>query len=184
MKTKTVREKELGAFEAMKGDFGYDNPMQAPRLSKVVVSVGVGSVSDKKRQEMIGERLAAITGQKAAPRNARKSIASFKVREGQLSGFQVTLRGERMRGFLDKIFNVALPRTKDFRGLSPDSIDEMGNATIGIKESSVFPELADADLRESFGLAVTVVTTAKSEAEARAFLSFVGFPFRSVEAAR
>lgn len=184
MKTKTVREKEQGAFETMKGEFGYDNPMQAPRLSKVVVSVGVGSVSDKKRQEMIGERLAVITGQKAAPRNAKKSIASFKVREGQLSGFQVTLRGERMRGFLDKIFNIALPRTKDFRGLSPESIDEMGNATIGLKDSSVFPELADADLRESFGLAITIVTTAQSKAEARSFLAALGFPFRTAEATR
>lgn len=184
MKTKTVHEKEQGAFEAMKGDFGYQNPMQAPHLSKVVVSVGVGSVSDKKRQEMISAKIALITGQKAAPRNAKKSIASFKVREGQLSGFQVTLRGARMRGFLDKLFNVALPRTKDFRGLSPNSIDEMGNATVGIKESAVFPELADGDLRDVFGLAVTVVTTAKTKDEARAFLSLIGFPFRSAEAAR
>jgi large subunit ribosomal protein L5 len=179
MKTNTVREKEQGAFQAMKGEFGYDNPMQAPRLSKVVVSVGVGSVSDKKRQEMIGEKLALVTGQKAASRLAKKSIASFKVREGQLSGFQVTLRGQAMRGFLDKLLNVALPRTKDFRGLSPNCVDDMGNATVGIKESSVFPELADGDLREVFGLAVTVVTTAKSKPEARAFLSAIGFPFRA-----
>jgi large subunit ribosomal protein L5 len=179
MKTKTVSEKEQGAFEAMKGEFGYDNPMQAPRLSKVIVSVGVGSVSDKKRQEMIGARLATITGQKAASRNAKKSIASFKVREGQLSGFQVTLRGARMRGFLDKLLNVALPRTKDFRGLAATIVDDMGNATVGIKESTVFPELADADLRETFGLAVTVVTTAKSKAEAKSFLTAIGFPFRA-----
>lgn len=179
MKTKTVREKEQGAFAAMKEQFGYDNPMQAPRLSKVVVSVGVGSISDKKRQEMIGQRLALVTGQKAVSRNAKKSIASFKVREGQLSGFQVTLRGARMRGFLDKLLNVALPRTKDFRGLSPKSVDEMGNCTVGIKESTVFPELADVDLREVFGLAVTVVTTAKAADEARSFLTAIGFPFRA-----
>lgn len=184
MKTKTVHEKEKAAFEVMKGEFGYDNPMQVPQLKKVVVSVGVGSVSDKKRQEMISQKLALLTGQKAAPRNAKKSIASFKVRAGQLSGFQVTLRGARMRGFLDKLFNVALPRTKDFRGLSPDSIDEMGNATVGIKESAVFPELADGDLRDVFGLAVTIVTSAKTKAEARAFLANIGFPFRSAEAAR
>jgi large subunit ribosomal protein L5 len=179
MKNKTVREKEQGAFQVMKEEFGYGNVMQAPRLSKVVVSVGVGSVSDKKRQEMIGEKLALITGQKAASRLAKKSIASFKVREGQLSGFQVTLRGASMRGFLDKLLNVALPRTKDFRGLSASCVDEMGNATVGIKESSVFPELADGDLREVFGLAVTVVTTAKSKAEARAFLAAIGFPFQA-----
>ncbi len=184
MKTKTVREKEQGAFEAMKKEFGYTNTMQAPRLSKIVVSVGVGSVSDKKRQEMIGAKLARITGQKAAPRNAKKSIASFKVREGQLSGFQVTLRGARMFGFLDKLLNVALPRTKDFRGLSPNSIDEMGNATVGIKESTVFPELADEDLRDTFGLAVTLVTTAKNVPEARSFLNVIGFPFRTAESAR
>ncbi len=179
MKTKTVREKEQGAFAAMKGQFGYDNPMQAPRLSKVVVSVGVGSVSDKKRQEMIGEKLALLTGQKSVSRSAKKSIASFKVREGQLSGYQVTLRGARMRGFLDKLLNVALPRTKDFRGLSPKSVDEMGNCTVGIKESAVFPELADGDLRDVFGLAVTVVTTATNADEARAFLTSIGFPFRA-----
>lgn len=184
MKTKTVHEKEQGAFEAMKAEFGYKSTMQAPRLTKVVVSVGVGSVSDKKRQEMIGQKLALITGQKSAPRLAKKSIASFKVREGQLSGFQVTLRGARARGFLEKLLNVALPRTKDFRGLSPKSIDEMGNATIGIKESAVFPELADGDLRDVFGLAVTVVTTAKTEAEARSFLTAIGLPFRKEEAAR
>lgn len=179
MKTKTVSEKEKGAFEAMKAEFGYDNPMQAPRLSKVVVSVGVGSVSDKKRQEMIGQKLARITGQKSAPRLAKKSIASFKVREGMLSGFQVTLRGASARGFLDKLLNVALPRTKDFRGLATTIVDDMGNATVGIKESTVFPELADEDLRETFGLAVTTVTTAKSKAEAKAFLTAIGFPFRA-----
>jgi large subunit ribosomal protein L5 len=184
MKTTTVQEKEQAAFKTMKEEFGYKNVMQAPRLSKVIVSVGVGSVSDKKRQDMIGGKLAVITGQKAASRNAKKSIASFKVREGQLSGFQVTLRGARMRGFLDKLLNVALPRTKDFRGLSPNSIDEMGNATVGVKESAVFPELADGDLRDTFGLGVTVVTTAKSKAEARSFLAAIGFPFRTEEAAR
>jgi large subunit ribosomal protein L5 len=178
-KTKSVSEKEKGAFDAMKAEFGYANPMQAPRLSKVVVSVGVGSVTDKKRQEMIGERLSKVTGQKPAIRNAKKSIASFKVREGQLSGYQATLRGARMRGFLDKLLNVALPRTKDFRGLAPTIVDDMGNATVGVKEASVFPELADADLRENFGLAVTVVTTAKSKAEAKSFLTSIGFPFRA-----
>lgn len=179
MKTKTVAEKEKGAYEAMKSEFAYANPMQAPRLSKVVVSVGVGSVSDKKRQEMIGAKLALVTGQKAATRSAKKSIASFKVREGQLSGYQVTLRGARMRGFLDKLLNVALPRTKDFRGLAPTAVDEMGNCTVGVKESAVFPELADGDLRDVFGLAVTVVTTAKTAPEALAFLKSIGFPFRA-----
>lgn len=177
----TTKEKQQKAFAAIKEGFGYTNPMQSPRLVKAVVSVGVGSVSDKKRQEMIGQKLALITGQKAATRLAKKSIASFKVREGQLSGFQITLRGARMMGFLDKLLNVALPRTKDFRGISKTVVDDMGNATVGIKDSGVFPEVADQDVRDSFGFAVTVVTTAKSKAEAQAFLEHLGFPFKGAE---
>ncbi|HEY4507463.1 MAG TPA: 50S ribosomal protein L5 [Candidatus Paceibacterota bacterium] len=177
-----VRDRQKTAFAAMKGDFEYKNPMQSPRLVKAVVSVGVGSVTDKKRQELIGEKLALITGQKSASRLAKKSIASFKVREGQLSGYQVTLRGARMQGFLGKLINVALPRTKDFRGVAPTVIDEMGNATIGIKESGVFPEVADQDVRDSFGFAVTIVTTAKSRAEAAAFLAHLGLPFKVADA--
>lgn len=180
---KTTKDLQTTAFAAMKEQFGYANPMQAPRLVKAVVSVGVGSVSDKKRQELIGNKLALIAGQKAATRLAKKSIASFKVREGQLSGFQITLRGARMFGFLDKLLNVALPRTKDFRGVSRSVVDDMGNATVGIKESGVFPEVADQDVRDSFGFAVTIVTTAKSKAEAQAFLVHLGLPFKAEGAA-
>lgn len=167
----------------MKGAFGYKNPFAAPRLLKVVVGSGTGKTSraDKKRNEFIADRLMKITGQKPAPRGAKKSIASFKVREGEVIGFVVTLRGKRMYGFLDKVLNVALPRTRDFRGLSPDSIDEMGNYSIGIKEHTVFPETGDEELKNVFGLAITIVTTAKGKDEAKMFFEHLGFPFRKKE---
>ena len=117
-------------------------------------------------------------------RRAKKSISNFKLRQGVVVGAVVTLRGARMYEFLDRLVSVALPRIRDFRGLSPNSIDEMGNATVGIKESTVFPELADEDLRDTFGLAVTLVTTAKNVPEARSFLNVLGFPFRAAESAR
>ena len=162
----------------MKGQFGYKNPMQAPRLVKVVISTGVGSLKDKKKLELIADRLGKITGQKAAPRSAKKSIATFKSREGDLVGYQVTLRGSRMYGFLDKLLNVALPRTKDFRGLNATAIDDMGNYTIGIKEHTVFPETSDEELKDVFGLAITVVTTSNDKKITRAFLEYLGFPLK------
>ena len=164
----------------MKGIFDYKNPLAAPRLLKAVVSSGTGKTSrtDKKRNEFIADRLMKITGQKPAPRMAKKSIASFKVREGEVIGFVVTLRGKRMYGFLDKILNVALPRTRDFRGLSPEAVDEMGNYTLGIKEHTIFPETADEELKDVFGLAITIVTTAKSKDEVVKLLTHLGFPFK------
>jgi len=177
----TVIDKQKEMFGALKERFGYKNTMQAPKIEKVIVSVGVGSVSDKKRHELILERLGRITGQRAAERKAKKSIATFKVREGDLSGYQVTLRGSRMYAFLDKLINVALPRTRDFRGLKASAIDEMGNFTIGIKEHTVFPETSDEDLRDVFGLAITLVTTAKTKEEAEALLREIGMPLRASE---
>jgi large subunit ribosomal protein L5 len=150
--------------------------MQGPRVSKVVVSTGVGKKRDKKQIELIQDRLATITGQKPAPRAARLSIASFKVRQGDTVGLQVTLRGARMYDFLDKLIHIALPRTRDFRGLSAKAIDDMGNFTIGIKENTIFPETSDEDLKDVFGLAITVVTTAKGKAEAEAFFRHLGMP--------
>lgn len=174
----TVKEKQNNAFEALKSELGYKNKMQAPRLVKVVVSTGVGKQrADSRKMELIAKRLSDITGQKASERPAKKSIASFKVREGQLSGYQVTIRGSRMYGFLDKLINVALPRTKDFRGLSP-KVDEMGNYTIGIKENTIFPETADQDIKDVFGLAITIVTTSSNPNETKAFLKHLGFPLR------
>ncbi len=181
---KTVAEKQKSAFAALKDAFGYTNVMQVPRLKSVSVSVGVGSFKDKKKVDLVQDRLAKITGQKPSPRGAKKSIASFKSREGDVVGVLATLRGARMRGFLDKLLAVALPRTKDFRGLAPASIDEMGNMTVGVREHTVFPETADEELKDVFGMGVTVVTTAKSKDEARAFLAHLGFPFAKREAAR
>lgn len=179
----SIKEKGKKAFEALKHEFGYSNPLMAPRIVKVVINSGTGktSQSDKKRNEFIADRLSKITGQKPAPRGAKKSIASFKTREGDVVGFVITLRGKRMYGFLDKVLNIALPRTRDFRGLSSSAIDEMGNFTIGIKEHIVFPETSDDELKNVFGLAITIVTTAKNKKEARAFFEYLGFPFKKKE---
>lgn len=157
---------------------GYQNVMRVPRLQKLLISVGVGSLKDKKKIELVADRLSKITGQKAAPRAAKKSIASFKSREGDVVGFQVTLRGKRLEGFLSKFLNVALPRTKDFRGLSRESVDEMGNISLGVREHTIFPETADEDLKDVFGMTVTVVTSAKNREEALKFLEELGFPFQ------
>jgi large subunit ribosomal protein L5 len=171
MKTETLKEKA-------KTLPGYKNPMQNPRIMKVVVSAGVGSYKDKNKFKVVEDRLARITGQKAAPRGAKVSIATFKSRTGDVVGYQVTLRGQRMYDFLDRLINIALPRTKDFRGIPPTSADEMGNYTLGIKEHSIFPEASDEELKDVFGLAITVVTTAKSKEEVIAFLTHLGFPFK------
>ena len=173
-----VKEKQKKAFEGLKGKLGIMNVMQTPKLSKVVVSIGTGSFKDRKKNEVVVDRIAKITGQKPAHRSAKKSIASYKTRMGDLIGQQVTLRGTRMNEFVDRLLHIALPRTRDFKGISPDAIDQMGNLTIGIKEHSIFPETSDEDIRDVFGLAVTVVTTAKSKAQAKAYLDYLGFPFR------
>ncbi len=171
-----TKQRQQTAYAALQGAFGYTSTMQGPRIEKVIVSSGVGKKRDKKQIELISERLARITGQKVAPRAAKTSIASFKVREGDTVGLQVTLRGVRMYDFLDKLVHIALPRTRDFRGLKATAIDDMGNITIGIKENTIFPETSDEDLKDVFGLAITVVTTAKTKAEAEAFFRHLGFP--------
>ena len=169
-------EKQKTVYDALKGTFGYKNKMQVPKVEKIVISTGIGKVADPKKIELIQDRLARITGQKGAPRGAKKSIASFKVREGDVVGYQVTLRGARMRDFLDKLIHIAFPRTRDFRGINPNSIDEIGNVSIGIKEHTIFPETSDEDQRDIFGLSITVVTTAKNKEEAEAYLRHIGFP--------
>lgn len=171
-----TKEREQSAYSALSGTFGYTSTMQGPRIMKVVVSSGVGKKRDKKQIEVIQDRLAKITGQKSAPRAAKTSIASFKVREGDTVGLQVTLRGARMYDFIDKLIHIALPRTRDFRGLKATAIDDMGNITIGIKENTIFPETSDEDLKDVFGIAITIVTTAKSKPEAEAFLRHLGLP--------
>lgn len=176
-----TKEKVTNAYAALKGTFAYQNVMQAPTLEKVVVSVGTGKVKDKQQIALIQDRLARITGQKAAPRGAKKSIASFKLRQGDVVGYQVTLHGARMYDFVDKLIHVVLPRTRDFRGITPSSIDEMGNITIAIKEHTIFPEASDEELRNVFGFAVTIVTSARSKEEAEAFLRHIGFPLKEPE---
>lgn len=174
---KSVKEIQKESFKSLKDKFGYKNVMQAPRLVKVVLSSGTGKISDKKRKEFIGDRLTKIAGQKSAVRQAKKSIATFKVRQGDNIGFQVTLRGEKMFAFIDKLIHIALPRTKDFRGLKAGSIDGMGNVTFGIKEHTIFPECADEDIKDTFSFAFTVVTTSKKKDQTKAFLELLGFPF-------
>lgn len=155
--------------------------MQAPKIMKVVISCGIGSIKDKKKVELIADRLSKITGQKPARKGAKISIAAFKVREGDPVGMQVTLRGSRMYDFLDRLVNIALPRTKDFRGISSKGIDEMGNYSLGIKENTIFPESGDEDLKDVFGLAVTIVTNVKDPKQTKAFLLHLGFPFKKIE---
>jgi large subunit ribosomal protein L5 len=173
-----TKEKQAQAFDTLKGQFGYTNVFASPRLVKIVISSGVGK-ADKARKQVVESRLARITGQKAAPRAAKQSIAQFKMREGDIVGFQVTLRNVRMYHFLDKLIHIALPRTRDFRGLSAGSIDQMGNYTIGIKDITIFPETSEEDLKDVFGLSITFVTTAKTKEEAEAFLRHLGLPMRT-----
>ena len=183
MKHLTVKQKEVGAFEKMKMQFNYKNAMAAPRLKKVVVNTGTGTVmkKDKNKNEAIAERLAKITGQKGAMRGAKQSISSFKVRQGDPIGIVVTMRGSRMYAFLDKLINVALPRTKDFRGINRTAVDSIGNLTIGIKEHTIFPETADEDIRDVFGLSITLVSSAKNKKEGTAFFEILGVPFKKEE---
>lgn len=174
-----TKEKLDNAYTALKDAQGYTNKMQAPRLLKVTISSGVGKINDKAKIATIVDRLTRITGQKPAPTQAKQAIASFKSRKGQVIGYKVTLRGDRMKEFVDKVIHIALPRTRDFRGLPKTAIDDMGNYTIGIKEHTVFPETADEDLRDVFGLAITLTTTAKTKKEAEAFLRYLGLPLKA-----
>lgn len=175
-----LKEKSNKAFDALKVERGYKNRMQAPRILKVVVSSGVGSFKDKTKFKVVEDRLARITGQKAVSRGAKVSVAGFKSRQGDIVGYQVSLRGKRMFDFLDRLVHLVLPRAKDFRGISLDAADEMGNYTLGIKEHNIFPETSDEELKDVFGFAVTIVTTAKSKEEVLAFLTYLGFPFKKI----
>ncbi len=175
----TVKDKANNLFASIKGSFGYTSPMQAPKIEKVIVATGIGKVQgDKKKVALIADRLAKITGQKPKQNAAKISVAGFKLREGNIIGYQVTLRGDRMYNFLDKLINIALPRTRDFRGLNADSIDEMGNYNIGVREHTIFPETSDEDISDVFGLGITIVTTAKTKEEAEALLREIGMPLK------
>ena len=159
-------------------EFGYKNPMQVPRIDKIVLNMGVGeSTQDSKKARIASEELTLIAGQKAMITHARKSIATFKVREGMPLGAKVTLRNTRMYEFMDRLVTIALPRVRDFRGLNPKSFDGGGNFSMGIKEHIVFPEINYDNIDQIWGMDVIVCTTAKSDDEARALLKAFNFPF-------
>lgn len=172
------------SFKSLHATLHLKNPMQAPRLTKLVISSGFGSVKDKKKIELIADRLAKITGQKPALRVTKKAIATWKTRVGDPIGYQITLRGARMADFLDRLIHIALPRTKDFRGLPRTSVDAMGNYTFGIKEHTIFPETSDEDLKDVFGFAVTIVTTSSDKKSTLAFLEHLGLPLKREEEAK
>ena len=183
MKHLTVKEKEKEAFEKMKIVFLYKNALATPKMVKVVINVGTGTAmkKDKNKNEAIALRLAKFTGQKSTTRGAKQSIASFKTRKGDPIGIMVTLRGKRMYAFLEKLINIALPRTKDFRGINRNAVDNVGNLTIGIKEHTIFPETADEDIRDVFGMSISLIGTAKNKKEGTAFFEILGIPFKKEE---
>jgi large subunit ribosomal protein L5 len=163
--------------------FSFKNVMQVPRIQKIVVNIGVGEALDnaKALDAAVGD-LATVTGQKPVTTKARKSIANFKLREGRLIGAKVTLRGDRMWAFLDRLLNIALPRVRDFRGVSANAFDGRGNYTLGLKDQLVFPEIEYDKIDKLRGMEVTIVTTAKTDEQARALLQMLGMPFGKKEA--
>lgn len=164
---------------SLKQKFAFNNVLQVPKIVKIVINVGVGKVKDdKKKIDQEVEDLKKITGQAPVKTKAKKSIAGFKVRENQIVGIVCTLRGFRMYSFLDKLINVALPRVRDFQGVSPDSFDGRGNYHLGMKEHLVFPEISSESLENVFGLEVSIVTNAGKDEPARELLKQMGFPFK------
>jgi len=164
---------------ALKKEFGYKNVMAVPKIHKVVVNMGLGeATSNAKIVDTGADEIARITGQKSVVRRAKKSIAAFKVRKGMPIGTMVTLRGERMWEFLDRLMTIALPRVRDFKGVSPRGFDGRGNYTLGLRDQLLFPEIDYMKVDKARGMNVSVVTTAKTDEEARKLLQFVGMPFR------
>jgi len=164
---------------ALVKEFGYKNAMQAPRIEKIVVNMGLGeAINNGKIIDASVEQLASITGQKPVVTKSRKSIANFKLRQGQSIGAMVTLRGERAYEFLDRLVSIALPRVRDFKGVSPKAFDGKGNYTLGIREQIIFPEINYDKVEKIKGMNITVVTTARNDEEGRALLRFLGMPFR------
>ena len=175
LKDKYVQE----VVPALTKEFGYKNVMAVPKVAKVVVNMGLGeATSNVKIVDTGADELARITGQKAVTRRSKKSIAAFKVRKGQPVGTSVTLRGERMWEFLDRLMSIALPRVRDFKGVSPRGFDGRGNYTLGLRDQLLFPEIDYMKVDKARGMNVSVVTTAKTDQEARKLLQFIGMPFR------
>jgi large subunit ribosomal protein L5 len=165
---------------ALLKEFSYENPMRVPGLHKITVNIGMGeAVQDAKRMENAVRDLTEITGQKPVVTRAKRSVASFKLRQGMPIGVMVTLRDRRMWDFLDKLANVALPRLRDFQGISPDSFDGRGNYTLGIREQLVFPEIDYDKIDKVRGMEITIVTTARTDEEGRRLLKLLGMPFRT-----
>jgi large subunit ribosomal protein L5 len=165
---------------ALRKEFGYANIMAVPRIQKVVINMGLGeATANAKLVDTGADELARITGQKPVTRRAKKSIAAFKVRRGMPIATMVTLRGERMWEFLDRLMNIALPRVRDFKGVSPRGFDGRGNYTLGLRDQIIFPEIDYMKVDKGRGMNVSVVTTAKSDQEARKLLQFIGMPFRT-----
>lgn len=178
---KTHYREEIAA--ALQEELGLENPMEVPKLTKIVVNMGVGdAVTDRKQIESAMEELGVIAGQKPRLNTARKSIAGFKIREGMPVGASVTLRGDRMWEFFDRLIAIAIPRIRDFRGLSPRSFDGRGNYTFGLTEQLVFPEIDFDRITATRGMDITICTSAADDEGARALLSAFGFPFRKQEA--
>ena len=168
---------------ALTKEFGYKNVMAVPRVQKVVVNMGLGeATSNAKIVDTGADEIARITGQKPVTRRSKKSIAAFKVRKGMPIGTMVTLRGERMWEFLDRLMNIALPRVRDFKGVSPRGFDGRGNYTLGLRDQLLFPEIDYMKVDKARGMNVSVVTTAKTDEEARKLLQFIGMPFRAAGA--
>jgi large subunit ribosomal protein L5 len=165
---------------AMVKEFNYKTPMQTPRLQKIVINIGLGeAIQNAKALDAASGDVATITGQRPVITKAKKSIAAFKVREGMPIGVMVTLRGERMYDFFDKLVNIALPRTRDFQGLSPNSFDGRGNYSLGLREQLIFPEIEYDKIDKLRGMQVTIQTSARNDEEARRLLQMMGMPFRS-----
>ena len=165
---------------ALREEFGYKNINEVPKISKIVLNMGLGEVKDNSKSFNIAvDELTAIAGQKALPTVAKKAISNFKVREGHKIGAKVTLRGDRMYEFLDRLISIALPRVRDFKGVSPKSFDGRGNYSMGIKEQLIFPEIEYDKIDKIRGLDVMIVTSAKSDDEARSLLKNLGMPFRA-----
>jgi large subunit ribosomal protein L5 len=180
MATRLQEHYEKTIRAALRQEFGYTNPMQVPKLDKIVINMGVGeAVGDRKAVENAAGELALISGQRAVITKARKSIATFKVREGMALGCKVTLRRDRMYEFIDRLVNIALPRVRDFRGLNGKSFDGRGNYALGLKEQLVFPEIDYDKVDKVRGMDIIICTTARSDAEARALLRAFDFPFHN-----
>jgi large subunit ribosomal protein L5 len=179
MKTRLKEKFETEVRPELMKEFGFVNPMQAPKLEKIIVNMGLGeAINNGKIIDASVEQLSVITGQRPVVTKARKSIANFKLRQGQSIGAMVTLRGDRMYEFFDRLVSVALPRVRDFKGVSPKAFDGKGNYTLGVREQIIFPEINYDKVEKIKGLNITVVTTARNDEEGRALLRHLGMPFR------